>query len=91
VEEAVRQGRLMSDTRGGGKTDGVLGKWALKERRYGSAAARKKAAPLRLVCVLGLDLLLLLHGGLFACTRLEEWRRGVRVLVCQSLPHLRHR
>jgi hypothetical protein len=23
--------------RGGGKTDGVLGKWALKERRYGSA------------------------------------------------------
>jgi hypothetical protein len=23
-------------TRGGGKTDGVLGKWALKERRYGS-------------------------------------------------------
>jgi hypothetical protein len=27
----------MSDTRGGGKTDGVLGKWALKERRYGSA------------------------------------------------------
>jgi hypothetical protein len=24
-------------TRGGGKTDGVLGKWALKERRYGSA------------------------------------------------------
>src|SRR5436190_1997775 len=22
--------------RGGGKTDGVLGKWALKERRYGS-------------------------------------------------------
>jgi hypothetical protein len=24
-------------TRGGGKTDGVLGKWALKEKRYGSA------------------------------------------------------
>jgi hypothetical protein len=24
-------------TRGGGKMDGVLGKWALKERRYGSA------------------------------------------------------
>src|SRR6202050_456558 len=24
-------------TRGGGKTDGVLGKWALKERRYGPA------------------------------------------------------
>jgi hypothetical protein len=24
-------------TRGGGKTDGVLGKWAIKERRYGSA------------------------------------------------------
>ena len=23
--------------RGGGKTDGVLGKWALKERRYGAA------------------------------------------------------
>src|SRR5215475_11389845 len=23
--------------RGGGKTDGVLGKWALKERRYGPA------------------------------------------------------
>jgi hypothetical protein len=22
-------------TRGGGKTDGVLGKWALKEKRYG--------------------------------------------------------
>jgi hypothetical protein len=22
--------------RGGGKTDGVLGKWALKERRYGA-------------------------------------------------------
>jgi hypothetical protein len=43
-----------------------------------------------LLVVLGLDLLLLLHGGLFACTRLEEWRRGVRVLVCQSLPHLRH-
>ena len=24
-------------TRGGGKTDGVLGKWALKEKHYGSA------------------------------------------------------
>jgi hypothetical protein len=24
-------------TRGGGKTDGVLGKWAIKERRYGAA------------------------------------------------------
>jgi hypothetical protein len=24
-------------TRGGGKTDGVLGKWALKEQQYGSA------------------------------------------------------
>lgn len=23
--------------RGGGKTDGVLGKWAIKERRYGRA------------------------------------------------------
>jgi hypothetical protein len=48
------------------------------------------SAPLRLVFVLGLDLLLLLHDGLFACTRLGEWRRGVRVLVRQSLPNLRH-
>jgi hypothetical protein len=28
-------------TRGGGKTDGVLGKWALKDRRYGFAATFK--------------------------------------------------
>jgi hypothetical protein len=27
-------------TRGGGKTDGVLGKWALKEEQYGSARER---------------------------------------------------
>jgi hypothetical protein len=27
-------------TRGGGKTYGVLGKWALKERRYGVASAK---------------------------------------------------
>jgi hypothetical protein len=38
VEEAARQGRLMKEiffggTRGSGKTDGVLGKWALKEKR----------------------------------------------------------
>ena len=26
----------MGGARGGGKTDGVLGKWALKERRYGA-------------------------------------------------------
>ena len=26
---------LFGGARGGGKTDGVLGKWALKERRYG--------------------------------------------------------
>jgi hypothetical protein len=27
---------FLGGARGGGKTDGVLGKWALKERRYGS-------------------------------------------------------
>jgi hypothetical protein len=26
---------FFGDTRGGGKTDGVLGKWALKEKRQG--------------------------------------------------------
>jgi hypothetical protein len=32
-----RRGIKFGGTRGGGKTDGVLGKWALKESIYGSA------------------------------------------------------
>jgi hypothetical protein len=58
--------------------------------RHSHPQREKKRHPLRLVFVLRLDLLLLLHGGLFACIRLGEWRRGVPVLVRQSVPHLRH-
>src|SRR5262249_3863058 len=43
-----------------------------------------------LVVVLGLNLLLLLHDRLLALDRPEQRRAGVRVLVRQSLPDLRH-
>jgi hypothetical protein len=57
-----------------------------------SASTGKTAAALGFVFVfvLRLDLLLLLHGGLFARNRLKQWRGAVRVLVQQSLSDLRH-
>src|SRR5215467_6562679 len=43
-----------------------------------------------LVVVLGLNLLLLLHGRLLALDRPQQGRAAVRVLVRQPLPDLRH-